>query len=61
MRWGAGTLFARVDATVKRRTDELHVEVVIADLGAPLEGAPARPAPDPNLPQPPATFRKRIR
>ena len=61
VRWGAGNLFARVDATVKRRTDELHVEVVIADIGAPLEGAPMRPAPDPNLPQPPATFRKRIK
>jgi DNA replication and repair protein RecF len=61
VRWGAGTLFARVDATVKRRTDELHVEVVIADLGAPMEGAPARPAPDPAMPQPPATFRKRIK
>ena len=61
VRWGAGNLFARVDATVKRRSDELHVEVVIADIGAPLEGAPARPAPDPSLPQPPATFRKRIK
>jgi DNA replication and repair protein RecF len=37
------------------------VEVVIADIGAPLEGAPARPAPDPALPQPPAAFRKRIK
>ncbi len=61
VRWGAGGLFARVDATVQRRADELHVEVVVADIGVPLEGAPARPVPDPKLPLPPATFRKRIK
>jgi DNA replication and repair protein RecF len=62
VRWGAGTLFARVDATVARRRDELHVEVVVADIGAPLEGAPLRPAADAALPQPPAApFRKRIK
>ena len=62
VRWGASTLFARVDATVVRRADTLHVEVVIADPGVPLEGTPPRPAADPALPQPPvAPFRKRIR
>lgn len=62
VRWHAPTHFARVDASVARRTDTLHVEVVISDTGLPSEGMPARPVTDPALPQPPAApFRKRIR
>lgn len=62
VRWHAPTHFARVDATVARRADSLHVEVIISDTGLPTEGVPARPASDPALPQPPAApFRKRIR
>jgi|SRR5579884_4313383 len=61
VRWGATGLFARVDATVARRSGPLHVELVVADTGAPLEGAPARAA-APGLPAPPAApFRKRIK
>src|SRR5262249_59162186 len=40
VRWGASTLFARVNATVIRRADTLQVEVVIADPGVPPEGPP---------------------
>jgi DNA replication and repair protein RecF len=62
VRWGALSHFARVDATVARRADELHVEVIIADTGLRIEGTPPRPEPAPGLPQPPAApFRKRIR
>ncbi|MGZ3599005.1 MAG: DNA replication/repair protein RecF, partial [Ktedonobacterales bacterium] len=62
VRWHAPSHFARVDASVARRTDTLHVEVVISDTGLSSEGMPARPAADPSLPQPPAApFRKRIR
>lgn len=62
VRWHAPSHFARVDASVARRADTLHVEVVISDTGLPSEGMPARPALDPALPQPPAAaFRKRIR
>jgi DNA replication and repair protein RecF len=62
VRWGAGAHFARVDVTAARRNDTLHVEVVISDIGQPQEGAPARTADNPDLPQPPpAAFRKRIR
>jgi DNA replication and repair protein RecF len=62
VRWHAPSHFARVDANVARRTDTLHVEVVISDTGLSSEGMPARPAADPSLPQPPAApFRKRIR
>ena len=62
VRWHTPTHFARVDASVARRTDTLHVEVVISDTGLPSEGMPARPVEDPALPQPPAApFRKRIR
>src|SRR5262249_40179559 len=53
VRWGASTLFARVDATVVRRADTLHVEVVIADPGVPIERTPPRPVADPALPHPP--------
>jgi DNA replication and repair protein RecF len=62
VRWGAGAHFARVDVTAARRDDILHVEVVISDIGQPQEGAPARVADNPDMPQPPpAAFRKRIR
>jgi DNA replication and repair protein RecF len=62
VRWGATGLFARVDATVARRTGPLHVELVVADTGAPLEGAPARAGTAPGMPAPPAApFRKRIK
>jgi DNA replication and repair protein RecF len=62
VRWGAGAHFARVDVTAARRNETLHVEVVISDIGQPQEGAPARTADNPDLPQPPpAAFRKRIR
>lgn len=62
VRWSAAGRFARVDALVQRRRDELHVEVVIADAPTNAEGAAGRPSPDPALPLPPAApFRKRIR
>lgn len=62
VRWSASGRFARVDALVQRRQDELHVEVVIADAPTNVEGAAGRPSPDPALPLPPAApFRKRIR
>jgi DNA replication and repair protein RecF len=62
VRWSASGRFARVDALVQRRHDELHVEVVIADASTNAEGAAGRPSPDPALPLPPAApFRKRIR
>src|SRR5260221_482313 len=59
VRWGAAGHFARVDGTVARRRDTLHVEIVIADatlVGAGDPGAVAAPAP--GLPLP---LRKRIR
>ncbi len=62
VRWGASAHIARVDATVARHADELHVEVIISDTGLPTEGMPELPQPTPGLPQPPAApFRKRIR
>ncbi len=62
VRWGSAGLFARVDATVGRRAGPLHVEVIVADTGAPLAGAPSRPAGLPGVPPPPAApFRKRIK
>jgi DNA replication and repair protein RecF len=59
VRWGAAGHFARVDGTVARRSDTLHVEIVIADatlVGAGDPGAVAAPAPGVPLP-----MRKRIR
>ncbi|WIG58425.1 MAG: DNA recombination and repair protein RecF [Ktedonobacterales bacterium] len=63
VRWGAPGHFARIDTTVARRGDPLHVEVVLSDTGLPQEGTPARPsASDAALPPAPAApFRKRIR
>lgn len=68
VRWGAPGHFARVDGTVARRADTIHVEIVIAD--AALSGA----APAPPMPAPAAapasaltstpplpTMRKRVR
>src|SRR5215472_6653119 len=58
VRWSAAGRFARVDALVQRRHDELHVEIVIADAPSNGDGA-GRPVRDPALPQPPAApFRK---
>jgi DNA replication and repair protein RecF len=61
--WDAFGHFARIDTTVARRTDTLHVEIIVSDAGLALqEGAPRRSTPSPEMPQPPAAaFRKRIR
>jgi DNA replication and repair protein RecF len=60
VRWGAPAHFARVDVTVARRSDALHVEVVLSDAGLPSEEADLRATSGPELPAPPM-FRKRIR
>lgn len=54
VRWGAAGHFARLDGTVVRRADTLHIEIVIADatLASATGGAGAAP---------PGAFRKRIR
>jgi DNA replication and repair protein RecF len=62
VRWGAAGRFARVDGTVARRSDAIHVEVVVVDAalaeaGSGIEAAPSTPA----AAGPAATFRKRIR
>ncbi len=66
VRWGATGHFARVDGTVARRADSIHVEVVVLDaaLGGmgTSAGAASAPAGAPtSLPAPTAAFRKRIR
>jgi DNA replication and repair protein RecF len=65
VRWGAPGRFARVDGTVARRADSIHIEVVVLDAtlsgatSAPSGGAAAgTPA---AVPAPAPTFRKRIR
>lgn len=60
VRWGATGHFARVDATIARRHDELHVEVILSDISATTEGAPAHAA-EPLASLPTVPFRKRIR
>ena len=52
VRWGAPGHFARVDGTVARRNDTIHVEVVIADPTLVESGA---------LPGAAGTLRKRVR
>ncbi|HEV2239068.1 MAG TPA: DNA replication/repair protein RecF [Ktedonobacterales bacterium] len=65
VRWGAPGRFARLDGTVARRADRLHIEVVITDAalagepGAPSPAAPGAPAAT-GAPPPPAQ-RKRIK
>lgn len=69
VRWGAPGHFARIEAEFARRAGPLQVEVVVTDAGPPREGTPtvapsqaSSPAPVvPELSQPPAPFRKRIR
>ncbi len=69
VRWGAVGHFARIEALVTRRRDTLDVEVVISDVGATPNTAPASAATGTTasaggaaLPMPPgAPFRKRIR
>ncbi|HEY7983221.1 MAG TPA: DNA replication/repair protein RecF [Ktedonobacterales bacterium] len=67
VRWGAPGHFARLDGTVARRVDRLHIEVVITD--AALAGEPGAPSPvaavAPGTPAagapPPPAQRKRIK
>jgi len=60
VRWGAPTHFARVDASVKRRSDTVSVDVLISDAGATAPAGSDPPAI--AVPPPPgAPFRKRIR
>jgi DNA replication and repair protein RecF len=60
VRWGAPTHFARVDATVKRRSDSITVDVLISDAGAAAPAGSDTPAI--TVPPPPgAPFRKRVR
>lgn len=55
VRWGAPGHFARIDGTIARRTDTLHVELVIVDA-AQADGAGQIPPSGPA-----AALRKRIR
>ncbi len=67
VRWGAPGHFARVDGTVARRADTIHVEIVVADAAlagsSPTPTAPAAPVPAPTLAPaaPPPTMRKLVR
>jgi DNA replication and repair protein RecF len=62
VRWAAPGHFARVDATVRRRADTLHVEVVIADAGQQAPASVTAGAEVPATPPlPGALLRKRIR
>ncbi|HLJ81207.1 MAG TPA: DNA replication/repair protein RecF [Ktedonobacterales bacterium] len=61
VRWGAPGHFARVDATVARRSGEMQVEIVISDTGLSDNASPRPAASESTLPAPPAPFRKRIR
>jgi DNA replication and repair protein RecF len=61
VRWGAPGHFARVEAEFARQTGPLHVDIVVADTGAPREGTPVTQEATASLPQAPAPFRKRIR
>lgn len=62
VRWGAAGHFARVDGTVARRHDALHVEVVVMDLAASAVSLPA-PVGTPGAlpPAPPGALRKRVK
>lgn len=62
VRWGTINHFARIEAEVARSTDELHVEVVVADTGLPTEGTPQiASAPPGAATPPPVPFRKRVK
>ena len=66
VRWGAAGHFARVDGTVARRADSIHVEVVVLDAalggtGSSAGAASAQTSEPTSLPAPTAAFRKRIR
>ncbi len=64
VRWGSLGHFARIDATVARRSDTLHVEMVVSDTGlvAPAGRDAHQTATSVPPPTPPAApFRKRIR
>ncbi|HEY7779419.1 MAG TPA: DNA replication/repair protein RecF [Ktedonobacterales bacterium] len=67
VRWGAAGHFARVDGTIARRRDVLHVEVVVMDLAAGGAAAttPATTTPSAPVaalpPAPPGALRKRVK
>ncbi|HEX6541782.1 MAG TPA: DNA replication/repair protein RecF [Ktedonobacterales bacterium] len=63
VRWGAPGHFARIEAEVARRSDTLHVEVIIADTGveAPASAVALATSGPASPPLPAVPFRKRIR
>jgi DNA replication and repair protein RecF len=60
VRWGAAGRFARLDGTVARRSDTLHIEIVITDATLAGEPGAAGPATTSGAPPPPQQ-RKRIK
>jgi DNA replication and repair protein RecF len=62
VRWGAPGRFTRLDGTVARRTDTLHIEMVISDAALAGEpGATGASAPAATGAPPPPAQRKRIK
>lgn len=68
VRWGAPGHFARVEATVRRRSDTLQIEVILTESGqdgAPTPGSAGATATQPAAPAmpqaPEGSVRKRIR
>ncbi len=60
VRWGAPAHVARVDATIRRASDSINVDVLVSDAGTTPPAGMSEPAP--LVPPPPgAPFRKRIR